>query len=288
MPQLLVNTLISSSILVLIGIGFAIIYRVGRFFHFAHGAILTCGAYSTFLFNIWLKIPLIISIALGVVSCILVGLIIEFVVYRPLRKKKSHTLIFLLASLGVYIIMQNIFSLVFGDGTRSIRTWEVKEGIDIMGGKITHVQILIVSVCILVITFVFFLLKSTKIGLAMNAIASSPDLAEFSGINISSIYLSTLLISSALAGIAGILIALDIDMTPTMGMNALMLGVVAVIIGGSKNIIGVVFGAIIISFAQHLTAWKVSSLWQEVVVFVILIGFLLIKPRGILSDNKYI
>jgi branched-subunit amino acid ABC-type transport system permease component len=87
-------------------------------------------------------------------------------------------------------------------------------------------------------------------------------------------------IGSSLAGLAGILVALDVDMTPTMGMNALMMGVVAVIIGGINSIPGIVLGALLLATAQHLGAWFIGSQWQDAIAFVILVLFLLFKPEG--------
>ena len=95
----------------------------------------------------------------------------------------------------------------------------------------------------------------------------------------------TFAIGSALAGIAGILVALDVDMTPTMGMNALMMGVVVVIIGGVGSIPGIALGALLLGFAQHFGVWKISSQWQDTIAFVILILFLLFRPQGFLGKK---
>ena len=85
------------------------------------------------------------------------------------------------------------------------------------------------------------------------------------------------------AGLAGILVALDVDMTPTMGMNALMMGVVVVIIGGVRSIPGIAAGALLLATAQHLGAWYIGSQWQEAIAFVVLVLFLLIRPEGFMG-----
>ncbi len=87
-------------------------------------------------------------------------------------------------------------------------------------------------------------------------------------------------IGSALAGIAGILVSLDVDMTPTMGMNALMMGVVAMIVGGVGSIWGIVLGSLLLALAQNLGVWYISSQWQDAIAFAILLISLLFKPEG--------
>ena len=120
-------------------------------------------------------------------------------------------------------------------------------------------------------------------GHGMRAVSNDVELAKISGIDSDRIILWSFILGSALAGVAGILVALDVDMTPTMGMNALMMGVVAMIIGGVGSILGVAFGAILLGLAQHLGVWKISSQWQDAIAFIILFLFLLIRPQGFMG-----
>jgi branched-subunit amino acid ABC-type transport system permease component len=122
--------------------------------------------------------------------------------------------------------------------------------------------------------------KYTKIGTAMRAVACDPGLALVSGIDSNRVVLFTFAVGSLLAAAAGILISFDIDMTPTMGLNALMMGVVAVIIGGVGNVAGAALGGLLLAFAQNFGVWKISSVWQDPIAFLILLFFLLIRPRG--------
>ena len=119
----------------------------------------------------------------------------------------------------------------------------------------------------------------------MRAVANNPELARISGIESDRVILSTFALGSALAGIAGILVALDVDMTPTMGMNALMMGVVAVIVGGVGSIPGVALAALLLGMAQHLGVWYISSQWQDAIAFVILLTFLLFRPEGFMGKR---
>jgi branched-chain amino acid transport system permease protein len=283
--QLILNGIIAGSIYTLVAVGFAVIYRTVRFFHFAHGVVFTAGAYFTYLFKAWLGWPVIVAAPLSIGLCALLGIIIEVSVYRPLRHKESSALILLLASLGIYIVLQNIISMVFGDDTKTIRSGIVKEGINILGARITPAQIAIIIVSLLLLVSCFIFLKYTKKGQAMRAVANDPELARVSGIESDRVILSTFALGSALAGIAGILVALDVNMTPTMGMNALLMGVVAVIIGGVGSIPGIALGALFLGMAQHLGAWNIGSQWQDAIAFVILLIFVLFRPQGFLGKK---
>jgi branched-chain amino acid transport system permease protein len=128
-------------------------------------------------------------------------------------------------------------------------------------------------------------LSLVKSGKAMRAVANDPELANISGINSNKVILLSFAIGSALAGIAGILVSLDVDMTPTIGMNMLMMGVVAMIIGGVGSIWGIVFGSLLLALAQNLGVWYISSQWQDAIAFGILLIFLLLKPEGFLGKK---
>ena len=285
MAQLVANSLYIASIYTIIALGFALIYQVSRFFHFAHGVVFTAGAYLTFLFKVWLGYPYFFSIVVSIGLSAILGCFIEISIYRPLRHKGSSPLVLLLASLGIYIVLQNIISMVFGDDIKTIRSGIVEEGINILGARITPIQITIIAVNLFLLVCCFFFLKYTKVGQAMRAVANDPELARVSGIESDRVILSTFALGSALAGIAGILVALDVDMTPTMGMNALLMGVVAVIIGGVGSMPGVALGALLLGMAQHFGAWYVGSQWQDAIAFVILLIFLLFRPQGFLGKK---
>jgi len=285
LSQLLVNALIAASIYALVGTGFALIYSTTRFFHFAHGVVFTAGAYFAFLFNVWLGAPLIPSLIAGVTLAALLGCLMETAVYRPLRQRTASPLVLLLVSLGLYIILQNVISVVFGDDIKTIRSEIVEEGASILGARITSIQITTVCLSALLIGLSAVFLQKTRTGRAMRAVASDPELASVSGIAIDRVILWTFALGSSLAGAAGVLLALDVNMTPTMGMNALMMGIIAVIVGGVNSIPGVILGALLLGLAQHLGVWRIGSQWQDAIAFVILLAFLLFRPHGFLGKR---
>ena len=205
----------------------------------------------------------------------------DIAVYRPLRRRKATSLVLLIASLGMFIVLQNVVSAIFGDDTKTIRTWPVREGLPILGARITPVQILIIVSAIVLFIATILILKHTKAGIAMRALACNPELARIVGMNTDRVILYTFIVGSALVGAAGVLISLDVDMTPTMGMSALLMGVVVAIVGGIGSLPGAAVGALLIALAQNFGVWYIPSQWQDAIAFAIMLLFLIFRPSGV-------
>lgn len=280
MIQILINILITFSIFILIAISFTLIYYPTKFFHLAHAVVITFGAYFTFLFSQQLGLSLWLSIPLSIIGATVIGVICEISVYKPLRKRNSTPLILLIASLGLYIVLQNVISMLWGDDTKSIRTGEVKVGNEIFGAYITDIQIIIIVVSIVLFIATLLFIKYTKIGKNMRAVSENEELSNIFGINSNKVILWSFGIGSAMAAVAGILVAFDTDMTPTMGFNLLLYGVVAMIIGGVGSVRGLIGGALLLATAQHLGAYYIDSKWMDAIAYIILILFLIWKPLG--------
>jgi branched-chain amino acid transport system permease protein len=283
--QLIVNALIAASAYALVALGFTIIYRTGHVFHFAHGIVFTAGAY--FLYLLWcvLRLPCALSLGVGIVLCVFLGCLMEVVVYKRLRLRGASPLICLIASIGMYIVIQNGISLAFTDETLSVRSETTVEGFNIFGARITPVQLLIVMAALVLVTSVGVFLKRTKPGLAMRVVANDLELAMASGIESNRVILGAFALGSGLAGIAGMLVALDLELTPTMGMRAIMMGLVVVMIGGIGSTRGLLFGAVSLGLAQQVVAYWVSVQWQDAIAFVILLVFLVVRPQGLLGKK---
>jgi len=283
--QVALNALVSSSVILLVGAGFALIFTTTRFFHFAHGAIFALGAYSLFLLQVWCGQPTPIALVLAVVLAAGFGCAVELAVYRPLRTKGASPLVLLLASLGLYVVLQNALAMTFGDETKSVRSSVVTEGLDVLGGYVTPVQVATICTSAVLVAVLAVFLKCTKMGKAVRAVADDAELAKISGIASDRVILAVFAIGSALAGVAGVLVAMDVDMIPTMGMTPLMLGVVAVVIGGVDSIPGLALAAVLVGAAQQAGAWWLGSQWQDAIVFAVLLVFLLVRPRGFLGGR---
>lgn len=283
--QLLLNGVVGGGIYSLVAIGFVLIYQSTRFFHFAHGAVYTFGAYFAYLFSIQLGLDRLMAFPLACIFTMLLGVALELSIYKPMRKRKATDLTLLIASLGLYIVLQNIISMVLGDDTKTMRMGEVVEGHEVLGARITDIQIAIIVTSIVLIVLMSLIITQTKFGKALRALANDPELARLSGINSDRYIMYAFAIGSFLAAVAAIMISFDTDMTPTMGFNVLVKGVIAVIIGGMGSLPGAALGALFLGLAENLGVYWLPSKWQDTIAFVILILFLLFRPYGILGKR---
>lgn len=278
--QLIVNIFLSSSIYLLISNSFSLIYYPTKFFHIAHAAIITSGAYFVFFFANKFSIPFPVSVALAIAAATLIGVGCEVLVYRQMRKRNVPALAYLIASIGLYVVLQNCISLFFGDDTKIINTAEVKVGNQIFGAYITTIQLVTIGVSFVLFVSVNLFLQFSSTGKSIRAVSSNSELSNIYGINSNKIILISFGIGSALAAIAGILSAMDTNMTPTFGFNLLLYGVVAMIIGGVGSTRGLIAGSLLVATAQHLSAYYIDTKWMDAVTYIILILFLIWKPLG--------
>jgi len=279
------NILFLAAFYVLVSLSFSIIYYPAKFFNLAHAAILTLGAYFVFFFISILALPFVSAFFLAIVVTSLLSLFVEQMVYRPMRKKNLSSLSYLIASIGLYVVLQNTISLYFGDDTKVINVAKITVGHEIFGAYITTVQIITICVSLALFIGVNLLLHYTKIGKSIRAVSSNPELCNIYGISSNRIILIAFAIGSALAGVAGILSAMDTNMTPTFGFNLLLYGVVAMIIGGVGSTRGLLAGSLLVATAQNLAAFYLDTKWMDAVTYIILILFLIWKPLGF-SGNR--
>jgi branched-chain amino acid transport system permease protein len=281
--QVVINGLIAGGMYGLIALGFTVIYRTVKFFHFAHGVVYAAGAYLAYTLVISSGLNPILSFFVASSLAGVAGVGIDRLVYYPLRRQKAANLVFLLASFGVFIFLQNLIQLIYGAQILTLRTGPVKEGYHFLGAVITDIQILILVVSMLLFISLWLFIQKTKLGKAMRAVADDPVGASVVGIYPEKIILVSFAIGSALAGAAGILISLETNIEPTMGMNAVLKGIIASIIGGIGSIPGAMFGGLFLGLAENLGIWKIQAGWKDCIAFVILIVFLLFRPRGIVG-----
>jgi branched-subunit amino acid ABC-type transport system permease component len=278
--QIVFNILYSASIFLLIGVSFSIIYYPTKYFHIAHAAIITFGAYFVFYFSNNHSIPFPISIILSIILSTVLGILCEILVYRQMRKSNVSGLAYMIASIGLYVVLQNCISLYFGDDTKIINTSEITIGNQILGAYVTTIQLITIFVSIALFGVVGSFLHLTATGKSIRAVASNIELCNIYGISSNKILVITFGIGSALAAVAGILSAMDTSLTPTFGFNLFLFGLVAMIIGGVGSTKGIIAGSLLVATAQHLSAYYIDTKWMAAITYIILILFLIWKPLG--------
>ncbi len=280
MIQLTLNIVISFSVYFLLSISFLFVYFSSKIFNIANGAIIAFGAYFYLLFIDAFCFPVLISVLLSICLSVLIGILCELLVFRQMRKRNPTLLAYLIASIGLYVVLQNTISLYFGDDIKVINTAEITVGHQIFGAYITTVQIITICVSLTFFIGVNLLLHLTATGKSIRAVSSNPELCNIYGISSNKVILIAFALGSALAAVAGILSAMDTNMTPTFGFNLLMYGIVAMIIGGVGSTRGLLAGSLLVATAQHLAAFYLDTKWMDAVTYIILILFLIWKPLG--------
>lgn len=283
-PQLILNSIIAGSIYALIALGFNLIYGATKFFNLSHGVMATIGGYSVFYFAKTLDLNLYLSIAIGILLAGLIGYGVDKLVYLPLRKRKASNMVLLVASLGLFTAIQAIIAILFTSQfqtlSKNIRGQRIYE---IFGGVITQTQLTILISAIVITLGLVLLLKYTMFGKAIKAVSDNEEVAKIVGINTNKIISYVFFIGSAIAGLGGVLVGFDTGIEPTMGFALLLKGVIAAIIGGVGSISGALVGAFLLGFVENFGIWHISGEWKDAIAFVLLILFLIFRPRGIMN-----
>jgi len=276
--QLIINSIIAGAIYSLIALGFNLIFGVTKFFNLAHGMMAAVGGYLFYFFDNNLRWNFLVSVIFAVFFSGVIGLILERVVYFPLRKKDAPATVLLVASIGVFTVLQALIVIVFGSRFQTLeQNIHYSKLFEIAGGIITQTQVVILGVVFFTLIAVIGFLKFSIFGRAVRAISDDIETAKIIGINTDKIIGGVFFIGSSIAGIAGILVGFDTGIEPIMGLSLLFTGAVASIIGG--NIYGSIMGAFFLAFIENFAVWKVPGEWKDVIAFIVLILFLIYKSR---------
>jgi branched-chain amino acid transport system permease protein len=276
--QLLMNSFIAGGIYTLVAIGYTMVYGVRKFINFAHGDLARVGAYITYFLIQHVGLPILPAIGIAIFSTTLLGILIEKVAYKPLRN--APRLAPLITAIAVSIFLQSAVMLLLGARTKTLRLATTK-GLIFLGAYITPIQIVIIITSILLMIFLNLYLKHAKLGKAMRATADEMTIASVVGIQVDRVISYVFGIGSALAAVAGILIAYETNLNPTMGFFLGIKAFAAAVVGGIGSVRGAMVGGFIIGFAENFGIWYIPTGYKNSVAFVILVLVLLVRPSGI-------
>jgi branched-chain amino acid transport system permease protein len=285
LSQLIINGLVKGAIIALAGLGFALYYNTTRIFHIAYAGIYTLSAYLFYSYFHLLSKEWLPAFLLTAVSTMIVGMMIELLVYQPLSKKGSSLNVVLVASIGIMTVMINLIAIFYGNEVKIIYPG-VAKSLSIGNITITYPQLRQFFVSLLFIAAILLFLRITKWGKIIRAIRDGEKLAMASGINVWRMRLTLMAVSSFIVSLPAILTAADVGMDPHGGMYILLSAVVALIIGGVGRFEGPVIGGFLLTIIHALVIWQFSSKWLEAVTFGILILFLIFRPYGILGERR--
>ena len=293
----LVAGLTLGSLYGLIAIGYSMVYGILKLLNFAHGEVFMIGSYIGYFVLTWLggaadpKIPVAATIALMFLAAMLgagaLGMIIERFAYRPLREKRASRIAPLISALGVSFFLQQLAVILFGSAPKQYNAFAFDNGslftnVTIGPFTIQYMQLFVIvtTVCLMVALAVF--IARTQVGRAMRATSFDLEAASMMGINVDRVIVVTFFIGSVLAGAAGVMNGLIFqNVDPYVGFQVGLVAFTAAVVGGIGSIPGAMIGGLAIGIGRAFSIGYVSSSYQDVIVFAILIAFLLLRPSGL-------
>ncbi|KJS10826.1 MAG: ABC transporter permease [Peptococcaceae bacterium BRH_c8a] len=285
----LINGIALGSTYALIALGYTMVYGIILLINFAHGEIFMAGAFVGLMLVTVFKVHIIFAFLGAMLFCMIMGVIIEKIAYKPLRR--STRLAALISAIGVSIFLSNLANLVFGAKPTTfppteeilfkIQTYEL-----IAGAQITNLQILtIVTSAVLMVCLQYFIKKS-RIGKAMRATSQDYDTAALMGVNVNRIISYTFAIGSSLAAAGGVLVGIYFGVVKyNMGFMVGLKAFTAAVLGGIGSIPGAMFGGLLLGIGEMLAVALGLSSYRDAIAFGILILVLLIKPTGLFGTQ---
>lgn len=285
LPQLIVNGLFTGSLYALLALSWGLIFSTTTVFHFAHALTVVIGAYVVVLGAGAAGLPLSVAFVAATLLAGIAGIVMEWTLYRPLRRRDALQLNVFLASLGAVIAGEALVQFLVGPNSRGVSGF-TPEGFVLGSVAFSTVEILTAVVSWGGILGVVAFLRWTRFGLAIRAVESNPTLANTFGIDRREVFSMVFFIGSVLAGAAGGILALRDAATPTMGVEPVLAGFVAVFMGGIGSIAGAVAGGMLLGLLQNLGGIFLPGHLQGVVAFVALFVVLVWRPQGLLPRRR--
>ena len=283
LAQQLLNALTLGSVYALFALGFTLVFGVLAVINLSHGALFMVGSYTALIVVTRLHAPLGVALLAAMLVSGLVGLGVDVLVLKRLRAHNAPHLIPMIATIGVTIVLTNAAQGLFGVEVQRFPD-SVLPAAEFTVGDV-HVRALeigIVAIAFLLKTALFLVLRRTRLGRALRAIAESPKAAALLGINVGGLFHLTAFAAGALGGVAGVLIGLDFNaITPFMGQPILHKGIAVIILGGMGDIRGALIGGLFLGFAEVLSKAYLSSQMGDAVAFGLLFLILLVRPSGL-------
>jgi neutral amino acid transport system permease protein len=286
-PQLIVNGIALGSIIALGAVGLTLTYGILRLSNFAHGDLMTLGAFVAWMLNMS-PIPVLnniwVSMLVGIVATVGVALLAEAVLWKRMRRARATATTLVIISIGLALFLRNGILLIWGSDAKRYNL-PVSEAIDLFGIKIKFYNLVVLGLAIVAIAGLHFLLQNTKIGKAMRAVADDIDLARVTGINVDRVVLWTWIIAASLTGLGGQMYGLVTNVRPDMGWFLIMPMFAAVTLGGIGNPYGAIAGALIIGIAQEVSVPYVGSQYKLAIALILMVLTLLFRPQGLFKGT---
>ena len=282
LEQQLINALSLGSVYALFALGFTLVFGVLGVINLSHGAIFMLGSYAALLLVEKLALPLWLALLTAMLATGIIGLLVDYLVLKPLRARNAPHLTPMIATIGVAIMLTNLAQGLFGAENKRFPSGTIPEQSATFGHvHITAVQVGIVAISVILMIVLLAVMRRTQLGRALRAIAESPKAAYLLGINVEGLFYLTSFAAAALGGAAGVLVGLSFNaISPFMGQPMLHKGIAVIILGGMGDIRGALIGGLFLGFAEVMSVAYISSDVRDAVAFGLLFLILLVRPSG--------
>ena len=282
--QTIISGLSLGSIFALIALGYTMVYGIAKMLNFAHGDIIMIGAYAGIIAVAQMGLPPLIAVLLSILICALLGVLIEFLAYKPLRQ--APPLSVLITAIGVSYFLQNLALILFGSQQKAYPTIVQLGQVTIGSVTIDGVTILTLLVTALIMVVLSFFINHTRLGKAMRAVSEDKAAASLMGISVNRTISITFAIGSALAAVASIFYGMSyVYIKPTTGAMPGIKAFTAAVFGGIGSVPGAMLGGILLGIIEQLSKTYISTLWADAIVFGVLVLVLVVKPTGLLGKT---
>ncbi|MFX0547196.1 branched-chain amino acid ABC transporter permease [Roseovarius sp. S1116L3] len=280
--QSLINGIILGTLYLMMAIGFTLVFGVMRIVNFAHGEFYMIGAFSALIGVTWLGLPYAVTLGMTVVLAILLGALIERVVFRPFRKDELSGMI---ASLGLAMILQNGALIMFGPDPQAFPS--MVSGVFRLGDLIVpKSRALTLGVGVVILLGFYFLLMHTRFGRGLRSLVQDQEIAALYGVRLEIMYPLGLGLGIALAAVAGGLMAPLFGVSPFIGATPLLKAFIVVILGGLGSIPGAALAAMLLGLIESFVSSFVSASAADIVTFALVVAVLLLRPSGLLGRGE--
>lgn len=282
--QIVLNGIISGLAIAVLALGFSVVYLPTRVFALALGGLYALSPYLVWQARQW-GISWLGSVAIAMFLIVALNLAIERLNHRPLMRKNGSSAAHMITSLGIFIVIIQVIVLFWGNETRVLRTstdacWTCRSIV------LVHSQIFAGCVSVSVLAGFYAWLRYTRLGLRFRALADNPVQLAMLGINTDHLRLLAAGMAGFLTAASSIVCAYDIGFDPHSGLGALLLAIVAVIVGGRSSFLAPILGGILIGILRSEVVWYLSARWQEAVTFLLLVLILFLRPQGLLGTKE--
>lgn len=281
----IVNGVIVGSMYALFASGLTLIWGTMKMLNFAHGEFFMLAGYVVYFCYEVLGLNPALSTLIAVLAVFLLGIIVERTVIHHLLSSPVWQLTTIIATLGISIFLQNLALHLWGPEFQTV-PYFVEGVLGIFGIRIAYQRLLILGVSCVSMTSLWFVLKHTRLGLALRATAQDADAAQLYGVNILSIYTLTFGLSAGLAALAAAMLAPITAVNPYMGVSPLLKGFVVVILGGLGSFSGAILGGVLLGIVESLGVLFTSTEWGDVIAFTFLVLVIWVRPWGLFGIEE--